>query len=264
MPPSSGPRRILRISGSWSPWGEVLGGRTLAVPPSRQLRRWPGQAVYLLGSYRRWQLPLRTTYVPWENSSSCAIYKDPWCQYQSATSPPARKTKAQKHIGNVQSISDSKRCDRKWQLIIHLYLLKYPYREPVKWLGEWRHLPPRLTTWIWSLGSTRWKERTNSYRLSSDLLSWAVGSYVCTYALTKEKHNLDDIWGSGDTVQWLRVLVALLEGQSYFPNTHPDRPTATCRSSSRESNSFFCPPQAQADTQRDTWLNNKMTIFENR
>lgn len=137
MPPSSGPCRILHILGSRSLCVEGLGGRTLAVPPSRQLRQWPGQAVYLIGSYRRWQLPHHTAYVPWENSSSSAIYKDPWCQYQSASSPPARKTKAQKRIGNVQSISDSKRCDRKWQLIIHLYLWKYPYWEPVRWLGEW-------------------------------------------------------------------------------------------------------------------------------
>lgn len=40
----------------------------------------------------------------------------------------------------------------------------------VRWLGGFRCLLPNLTTWVWSLGPlTRWKERTSSCQLSSDL-----------------------------------------------------------------------------------------------
>lgn len=34
--------------------------------------------------------------------------------------------------------------------------------------GGWKCLSPRLKSWVWSLGPTRWKERTDWCRLSSD------------------------------------------------------------------------------------------------
>lgn len=43
-----------------------------------------------------------------------------------------------------------------------------------------KDLPPRLVTWVQSLGSTWYKERTSSHKLSSDL-TWVLWrEYACT------------------------------------------------------------------------------------
>ena len=68
-------------------------------------------------SDRRWQLSYHTACIPWEARSSCSTTRGLWCQYQFSRPwtvvSPKGKQRANKCMVNVQSISNSRKCDLK-------------------------------------------------------------------------------------------------------------------------------------------------------
>lgn len=81
-----------------------------------------------------------------------------------------------------------------WTFSVEMKLSKIQFLE-----GQWDSLGMKVLTaephaWVWSLGSTRWKKRTDSWKLFSDLCTYAVvQTSRSTYGNTR-KHTQHINW----------------------------------------------------------------------
>lgn len=98
----------------------------------------------------------------------------------------------------------------KYYIAVNTVSLKYFDKKrhlsggPARWFSGWRYLQTNLMTWVWVLDPIRWKERTGSCKLFSDLHMYITAQYRRTRTHTHTHAHMCTMH-----TQWMNFLISL-------------------------------------------------------